>query len=120
MRKWSRSSPPNLRLSKSDWRFVIADVVTALTDSIQATGYIKNMRKRDSDLNKGWGQIASPLSVPTPGGIQKLNCANTEGIFRVIQSIPSPKAEPFKKWLAKGYPDDWIENECIPSISAKN
>jgi DNA-damage-inducible protein D len=73
--------------------------------------------------------------VQTSGGIQKINCANTEGVFRIIQSIPSPKAEPFKRWLAKvgyervqeiedpelatkrtrmlyklkGYSDDWIE-----------
>jgi prophage antirepressor-like protein len=93
------------------------------------------MRKRDNELSKGWGQIVTPLSVRTSGGDQKLNCANTEGIFRIIQSITSPKAEPFKRWLArvgyeriqeienpelatkrtralykaKGYSDDWIE-----------
>ena len=62
------------------------------------------MRRRDPELNKGWGQIATPLLIDTAGGAQKLNCANTEGIFRIIQSIPSPKAEPFKRWLAKvGY-----------------
>ena len=93
------------------------------------------MRRRDQELSKGWWQIATPLSIHTKGGAQKVNCANTEGIFRIIQSIPSPKAEPFKRWLAKvgyertqeiedpelaqkrtralykakGYPDDWIE-----------
>ena len=108
---------------------------SALTDSVQPDGYIKDMRRRDPELSKGWGQIATPLSVPTPGGAQKLNCANTEGIFRIIQSVSSPKAEPFKRWLAKvgyerikeiedpelatkrtralykakGYSDDWIE-----------
>ena len=62
------------------------------------------MRRRDPELSKGWGQIAHPLSVETAGGKQRINCANTEGIFRIIQSIPSPKAEPFKQWLAKvGY-----------------
>lgn len=62
------------------------------------------MRRRDSELSKGWGQIATPLSVETSGGRQKLNCASTQGLFRIIQSIPSPKAEPFKLWLAKvGY-----------------
>jgi hypothetical protein len=120
---------------QNEWWFVIEDVVTALTDSIQPSGYIKDMRRRDDELAKGWGQIATPLSIKTLGGIQKLNCANTEGIFRIIQSIPSPKAEPFKRWLAKvgyermqeiedpelatkrtralykakGYPDSWIE-----------
>ena len=62
------------------------------------------MRRREPELSKGLGQIATPLSVKTTGGVQKLNCANTEGIFRIIQSIPSPKIEPFKRWLAKvGY-----------------
>ncbi|OGS21096.1 MAG: phage antirepressor protein [Elusimicrobia bacterium RIFOXYA2_FULL_39_19] len=91
-------------LHNNEWWFVIADVVEVLTDSVQASGYIKDMRRRDPELNKGWGQIATPLSVETEGGVQKLNCANTEGMFRIIQSIPSPKAEPFKRWLAKvGY-----------------
>lgn len=63
---------------------------------MQPGGYIKDMRRRDLELNKGWGQIATPLSLETSGGIQKLNCANAEGIFRIIQSVPSPKAEPFK------------------------
>ena len=89
---------------KNEWWFVIEDVVIALTDSVQPKGYIKDMRRRDMGLSKGWGQIATPLTVKTVGGPQKLNCANTEGIFRIIQSIPSPKAEPFKRWLAKvGY-----------------
>jgi DNA-damage-inducible protein D len=83
------------------WYFVIVDVVMALTNSIQPDGYIKDMRRRDEELSKGWGQIATPLSVPTRGGPQKLNCASLCGIFRIIQSIPSPKAEPFKLWLAK-------------------
>ncbi len=89
---------------KNEWWFVIEDVVFALTDSKNPKGYIKDMRRRDSELSKGWGQIATPLSIKTAGGVQKINCANTEGIFRIIQSIPSPKAEPFKRWLAKvGY-----------------
>ena len=122
-------------IHKNEWWFVIVDVVSALTDSINPSGYIKDMRRRDKELSKGWGQIATPLSVQTEGGPQRMNCANTEGIFRIIQSIPSPKAEPFKRWLAKvgyervqeiedpelatkrtralykakGYSDDWIE-----------
>jgi len=122
-------------IHNNEWWFVIVDVVSALTDSIQPDGYIKDMRRRDPELSKGWGQIATLLSVQTSGGAQKVNYANTEGIFRIIQSIPSPKAEPFKLWLArvgyervqeiedpelaqkraralykaKGYPEDWIE-----------
>ncbi len=88
----------------SEWWFVVTDVVAALTDSLDPAGYIKDMRRRDEELSKGWGQIATPLSITTQGGNQKINCANTEGIFRIIQSIPSPKAEPFKRWLAQvGY-----------------
>ncbi len=122
-------------LHNNEWWFVIADVIVALTDSIDPQGYLKDMRRRDPELSKGGGQIATPLPIQTAGGLQKLNCANTEGLFRLIQSIPSPKAEPFKRWLArvgyeriqeiedpelgtkrtraiykaKGYSDDWIE-----------
>lgn len=91
-------------IHNDEWWFVIEDVVSVLTNSVQPKGYIKDMRKRDAELAKGWGQIATPLPIDTGGGKQSLNCANTEGIFRLIQSIPSPKAEPFKRWLAKvGY-----------------
>lgn len=91
-------------LHNNEWWFVIVDVVSVLTDSVDPSGYIKDMRRRDTELSKGWGQIATPLSVETSGGKQRINCANTEGLFRIIQSIPSPKAEPFKRWLAKvGY-----------------
>lgn len=91
-------------LHNGEWWFVIIDVVAALTDSVDPAGYVKDMRRRDAELSKGWGQIATPLLVETVGGKQKVNCANTEGLFRIIQSIPSPKAEPFKRWLAKvGY-----------------
>jgi hypothetical protein len=91
-------------LHNNEWWFSVGDVVVALTDTINSSDYIKKMRKRDAQLSKGWGQIVTPLWIDTPGGKQKVNCANTEGIFRIIQSIPSPKAEPFKRWLAKvGY-----------------
>ncbi|HET9033879.1 MAG TPA: BRO family protein [Dokdonella sp.] len=87
-----------------EWWFAIVDVVAVLTDSIQPEGYLKDLRKRDAGLAEGWGQIASPLRLATPGGVQLLNCANMQGVLRVIQSIPSPKAEPFKRWLAQvGY-----------------
>src|SRR3989338_4473782 len=119
----------------SEWFFAIADVVEALTNTPNASDYLKKIRKRDSELNKGWGQIVTPLKIETSGGTQTINCTNTKGAFRLIQSIPSPKAEPFKLWLAqtgyeriqeienpelaqqrmkelyrmKGYSDDWIE-----------
>lgn len=91
-------------LHSNEWWFVVADVVQTLTDSTNTKDYIKKMRLRDQELSKGWGQIVTPLEIETAGGKQKLNCANTEGVFRIIQSIPSKKAEPFKRWLAKvGY-----------------
>ena len=91
-------------LHNNEWWFSIADIVETLTDTSNATDYIKKIRKRDDELSQGWGQIVTPLWLETEGGRQKVNCANTEGIFRIIQSIPSPKAEPFKRWLAKvGY-----------------
>lgn len=103
---------------KDQWWFVIEDIISALTDSVQPKGYVKDMRRRDKELSKGWGQIATPLSIQTSGGKQKINCANTEGAFRIIQSIPSPKAEPFKLWLAKvGY--ERLEEIENPELAAK-
>ena len=122
-------------LYNDEWWFVVEDVVLALIDSVNVKDYINKMRRRDQELSKGYGQIVHTLEIPTGGGKQKMNCANTEGIFRIIQSIPSPKAEPFKRWLAKvgyervqeienpelatkrtrmlyklkGYSEDWIE-----------
>lgn len=121
-------------IHNNEWWFVVNDVVEVLTDTTNVKDYLKKMRSRDPEISKGWGQIVTPLLIDTKGGTQKLNCANTEGIFRIIQSIPSPKAEPFKRWLAKvgyervqeienpelatkrtrilyklkGYSDDWI------------
>lgn len=117
------------------WYFVVEDVVAVLTDSNDPKQYVKRMRQRDAELAKGWVQIVPTLRVDTSGGKQKMGCANAKGILRIIQSIPSPKAEPFKLWLAqvgsdrldeienpelatqrtrelyklKGYPEDWIE-----------
>jgi DNA-damage-inducible protein D len=123
-----------------EWWFVITDVIAALTDSADPSEYWKKMRKRDPDLSEaiqGGDQFVPPLALEfaTAGGPQKIQCWNTEGVFRLIQSIPSPKAEPFKRWLArvgkerideienpelamgrmqelyekKGYPKEWID-----------
>ena len=126
------------------WYFCVVDVVEALTESANPSDYIKKMKKRDPELSKGWGQIVTPLSVPTAGGPQRVNCATAEGIFRLIQSIPSPKAEPFKQWMAQvasqrldqmqdpelnfeqayadyrrlGYSDKWI-NQRLKSIEVR-
>ncbi len=118
-----------------EWWYVAIDLIQILTNSEDPSGYLKDMRRRDEGFSKGWGQIATPLPIETTGGIQKLNCVSTKGAFRVIQSVPSLKAEPFKMWLAqlgqdrieeienpeigqnriksyyelKGYPKDWID-----------
>ena len=83
------------------WYFSVEDVVYALTDSKDPKQYINKLRKRDEFLSQGWVQIVHTLKMDTKGGKQKINCADTEGILRIIQSIPSHKAEPFKRWLAK-------------------
>lgn len=89
---------------KNEWWFVVVDVVSALTDSPQPDGYLKDIRRRDGELSRRWKKLVKLLQVETEGGSQKINCANTESLLRIIQSIPSPKAEPFKLWLAKvGY-----------------
>jgi len=128
-------------LHNNEWWFVINDVISALTDSNDPAQYFKRLKQRDEELakltDKGGVRFVPPLmlEIDTAGGIQKMYCWNTEGIFRLIQSIPSPKAEPFKRWLAKvgyervqeienpelatkrtrmlyklkGYSNDWIE-----------
>lgn len=86
---------------EEEWYFSVKDVVTILTGTVNAKDYISKMRRRDDELSQGWGQIVHPLTIQTPGGLQKENCANLEGIFRIIQSIPSKKAEPFKRWMSE-------------------
>lgn len=88
-------------IHNNERRFSITDVVTILTDSKNPTDYLKKMRLRDSELSKGWGQFVTPLEMQTAWWKQKTNCANTAWILRIIQSIPSPRAEPFKQWLAQ-------------------
>lgn len=83
------------------WYFSIEDVVFVLTESKDPKQYISKLRQRDKILSQGWVQIVHTLKMETNGGKQKINCADTEGILRIIQSIPSPKAEPFKRWLAR-------------------
>lgn len=141
-------------LHNGEWWFVINDIIAELTDSIDPSGYLRDMRRRDEEVaklfepvEKGEGQFAHPLLLVfnTTGGKQKLLSWNTEGIFRIIQSIPSPKAEPFKRWLArvgyervqeienpelaqkrmkaiyraKGYDDKWIERR-VRGIATRN
>lgn len=118
------------------WYFSIQDVVQLLTDASDVKDYIKKMKKRDAQLNSNWGTICPLVEMlAADGKKRKVQAANAQGLLRIIQSIPSPKAEPFKLWLAqvgserleeienpeiasqrvrelykaKGYSDEWIE-----------
>lgn len=129
-----------------EWWFSVSDIVEVLTETKDVRQYIKKMRKRDESLNSNWGTICTPLQLMAKDGRKrKTNCANTEGIFRIIQSIPSQKAEPFKQWLAtvgyervqeienpelaverlrqlyseKGYDNNWIEKR-LESIRVRS
>ena len=131
---------------KEEWYFSVQDVVAVLSESTDPKQYIKKMRARDSQLSANWGTICTPVQMLAADGKQrKVQAANTEGILRIIQSIPSPKAEPFKRWLAqvgrerieetidpeqaidraletyqkKGYGADWIHQRIL-SIRVRN
>ena len=125
--------------------FAVVDIVELLTDSADVKQYIKRMRSRDPELDSVWGTICTPHQfVSTDGKKHAVNCASLEDIFRIIQSIPSKKAEPVKQWLAQigaqridqiidpeltfqmavedyrrqGYSDRWI-NERMKSIKMR-
>jgi len=91
--------------SKDVWYFSLVDIVAALTDSANATDYLKKLRKRDSDLNSYLGTNCPLVEMETASGVKRKTLGGSaQHIFRLVQSIPSPKAEPFKQWLAKvGY-----------------
>lgn len=125
--------------------FSVADIVQILTDSADVKQYIKRMRSRDAELDSRWGTICTPTEmVAADGKRYKTQAADLEGVFRIIQSIPSKKAEPVKRWLAEvgaqrvdqmidpeltfqmavddyrrqGYSDRWI-NERMRSIEMR-
>ena len=127
------------------WYFSIADVVAVITDSSDVKQYIKRLRQRDPELRAVWGTICTPHQfISTDGKPHSSNCSSLEGIFRIIQSITSKKAEPFKRWLAQvgaerihqmqdpelgiqqslqdykrlGYSDNWI-NQRLKSIEIR-
>lgn len=127
------------------WYFSIVDVVEVLTDSADPKQYIKKMRRRDPQLDANWGTICTLVQMKgADGKKRKQMAADTKGMFRLIQSIPSPKAEPFKQWMAQvastrvdqmqdpeldiqqaiadyrrlGYSDNWI-NQRIKSIEVR-
>jgi len=87
---------------KEEWYFSVVDVVAILTESKDPKQYIKKMRSRDEQLNLNWGTICTPVKMTGKDGKKReIQASTTEGIFRIIQSIPSPKAEPFKLWMAQ-------------------
>jgi len=122
---------------EDEWFYSVVDIVSVLTDSTNSRDYWYRVKKRVSDEEKmELSTICRQLKLDSSDGKKyKTDCANTEGVFRIVQSIPSPKAEPFKKWLAKvgyervqeienpelaqermkktyeqkGYPKDWID-----------
>lgn len=127
------------------WYFSISDIIEVLTDSKDPKQYIKKMKSRDPELKSNWGTICTLVQMTSEDGKRhKEMAASTEGIFRIIQSIPSPKAEPFKRWMAKvaaerldqlqdpelsihqamedykrlGYSDNWI-NQRLKSIEIR-
>ena len=131
---------------QEEWYFSVQDVVAILAESSDPKQYIKKMRTRDPELSANWGTICTPVQMPAADGkMRKIQAANTEGLLRIIQSIPSPKAEPFKRWLAqvgrerieetidpeqaidraletyqkKGYDTDWIHQRLL-SIRVRN
>ncbi|MEK7513809.1 MAG: Bro-N domain-containing protein [Patescibacteria group bacterium] len=122
---------------RNEWWFSVIDVVEALTGTDRPRKYWNDLKKKL--IREGYIEVSEKigqLKLTAPDGkLRDTDCGNTETIFRIIQTIPSPKAEPFKRWLAKvgyeriqeiedpelatkrtrmlyklkGYPDDWIE-----------
>lgn len=87
---------------RQEWYFSVVDAVEVLTDSVNPTDYLKKMRKREPELNAYMGTNCPQIQMTTESGKRrKTLAANPEQLFRIIQSIPSPKAEPFKQWMAK-------------------
>ncbi len=98
------------------WYFSVVDIIEALTDSVNPTDYLKKLRKRDIELGSYIGTNCPQVEMLTKGKKRKTLAGNVKDIFRIIQSIPSPKAEPFKQWLAKvGY--ERIQEMNDPEIS---
>ena len=130
---------------EEEWYFSVVDVINVLTDSANPTDYLKKLRKRDTLLGDYIGTNCPQVAMTTETGKQrKTLAANTAQLFRIIQSIPSKKAEPFKLWLAEvakqrldqlqdpelsieqamtdykrlGYSDNWI-NQRLKSIEIR-
>ena len=102
---------------KEEWYFSVYDVVEVLTDSKDVKQYIKKMRSRDAELSSKWGTICTLVEMTAlDGKKRKIQAADTKGVLRIIQSIPSPKSEPFKLWLAQ-VGTERIEETIDPELS---
>ena len=102
---------------QEEWYFSVTDIVAALTDSADPKQYIKKMRSRDPELNARWGTICTLTAMTASDGKRyRTNAANLQGVFRIIQSIPSPKAEPLKQWLAQ-VGSERIEETIDPELT---
>ena len=102
---------------QEEWYFSVTDIVAALTNSADPKQYIKKMRSRDPELNTRWGTICTLTAMTASDGKRyRTNAANLQGIFRIIQSIPSPKAEPLKQWLAQ-VGSERIEETIDPELT---
>ncbi len=103
----------------NEWWFSVVDVCGALTDSADPGAYWRKLKQRLKEEGSEVVTFCHGLKLPAPDGKMRItDCANTEGIFRIIQSIPSPKAEPFKRWLARvGY--ERVQEIEDPELASK-
>ena len=105
---------------KEEFYFSVVDVIGVLTESADPKQYIKKMRTRDEVLNANWGTICTPVPmISKDGKLRRIQAATVEGLLRIIQSVPSPKAEPIKLWLAQ-VGRERIEEMIDPEMPAGN
>lgn len=104
---------------QNEWWFSVVDICEALTESVDAGAYWRKLKQRLTEEGSEVVTFCHGLKLPAPDGKKReTDCADTEGVFRIIQSIPSPKAEPFKRWLAKvGY--ERIQEIENPELATK-
>jgi prophage antirepressor-like protein len=130
-------------LHEGEWWFSVKDILEALVDTTDGNRYSRDLRTKDEGLRSRWAEITRTLPFVSGGGTQNTTFTNIEGVFRIMQSVPSAKAEPFKKWLAKvgferlqeaqnpgllvkraittyrarGYDDEWIDARIRNKVS---
>lgn len=128
---------------ENEWWFCVKDVLEALTDTTDGNRYSRDLRSSDQGLADSWNELTQTLKHESGAGLRETQFTNLEGIFRLMQSVPSGKAEAFKKWIAKvafervqeianpelaikramaiyhakGYPDEWVEARIQNKVS---